>query len=100
MVLADAATQVRYSWNLLRAGPLRLDGGSMFGVVPRAVWNRTVQCDEQGRIELAHNCLLLEPVSASERIEPVGATPASPSPGIETRATQPSPLPEHRVLIE
>ncbi len=25
----------KYTWRLLRAGPLRLDGGSMFGVVPR-----------------------------------------------------------------
>jgi len=49
----------RYTWKLLRAGPLRLDGGSMFGVVPRAIWNRNVPCDEQGRIELSHNCLLL-----------------------------------------
>lgn len=32
----------------------------MFGVVPRAIWNRNVPCDEQGRIELAHNCLLLD----------------------------------------
>jgi glyoxylase-like metal-dependent hydrolase (beta-lactamase superfamily II) len=54
------AEQIRYGWKLLRAGPLRLDGGSMFGVVPRAIWNRNIPCDEQGRIELAHNCLLLE----------------------------------------
>src|SRR4051794_17179510 len=55
------APTVRYAWKLLRAGPLRLDGGSMFGVVPGAVWKRRVACDEQGRIELAHNCLLLRP---------------------------------------
>src|SRR3954465_8675222 len=54
------ASETLYKWQLLRAGPLRLDGGSMFGVVPKAVWNRTVPCDEQGRIECAHNCLLLE----------------------------------------
>jgi glyoxylase-like metal-dependent hydrolase (beta-lactamase superfamily II) len=56
----------RYAWKLLRAGPLRLDGGSMFGVVPRAVWNRTVPCDEQGRIECAHNCLLLHTVDSNQ----------------------------------
>lgn len=55
----------RYRWQLLRAGPLKLDGGSMFGIVPRALWGRTVRADEQGRIELAHNCLLLEPADAS-----------------------------------
>ena len=55
-----APTQTRYTWKLLNAGPLWLDGGSMFGIVPRAIWNRTVPCDDQGRIELAHNCLLLD----------------------------------------
>lgn len=50
-----------YAWQLLRAGPLKLDGGSMFGVVPKVLWSRNVSCDDQGRIELAHNCLLLTP---------------------------------------
>lgn len=49
----------RYSWQLLRAGPIKLDGGGMFGVVPRAVWSRAIPPDESNRIELAHNCLLL-----------------------------------------
>lgn len=53
-------TLARYTWRLLRAGPLRLDGGSMFGVVPRAVWSKAAPPDEQGRILVAHNCLLLE----------------------------------------
>src|SRR5688572_31837242 len=50
----------RYAWKLLRAGRLLLDGGSMFGAVPRVVWNRNVPFDEQGRITVAHNCLLLD----------------------------------------
>jgi glyoxylase-like metal-dependent hydrolase (beta-lactamase superfamily II) len=49
-----------YSWRLLRAGPFRLDGGSMFGVVPRVVWEKRAPADELGRITAAHNCLLLE----------------------------------------
>ena len=49
-----------YSWKLLRAGPLLLDGGSMFGVVPRVLWSKTHPPDEMGRIKLGHNCLLLE----------------------------------------
>ena len=52
-------SSTRYSWTLLRAGPLRLDGGSMFGVVPRVIWSRMIDSDERGRIEVAHNCLLL-----------------------------------------
>lgn len=32
----------------------------MFGVVPRVLWNRSVEADDQNRIALNHNCLLLE----------------------------------------
>lgn len=49
-----------YSWTLLRAGAFRLDGGSMFGLIPRSVWSRTVPADDRGRIGVQHNCLLLE----------------------------------------
>ena len=52
--------EVRYSWKLLRAGTFRLDGGSMFGLIPRSVWSRSVNADEKGRITVQHNCLLLE----------------------------------------
>lgn len=49
----------RYSWQLLRAGAFKLDGGSMFGLVPRVVWSRFVTPDEKHRIPVQHNCLLL-----------------------------------------
>lgn len=49
-----------YSWKLLRAGEFRLDGGSMFGLIPRSVWSRSVPTDEKGRITVQHNCILLE----------------------------------------
>ena len=64
------ANPTRYRWRLLRAGPLKLDGGGMFGLIPRPLWTRWVIPDELGRIPLAHNCLLLEkvdPASASPR---------------------------------
>lgn len=47
-------------WTLLRAGAFRLDGGSMFGVVPKAVWSKLAPPDEHNRIPLQTNCLLLE----------------------------------------
>ncbi len=52
--------ETRYQWRLLRAGQLLLDGGGMFGVVPRVVWSKLFQPDDQNRIKLAHNCLLLQ----------------------------------------
>lgn len=55
---------VTYRWKLLRAARFKLDGGSMFGLVPRVVWNRSVPTDDRGRIDLQHNCLLLERASS------------------------------------
>lgn len=49
-----------WSWKLLRAGSFRLDGGGMFGVVPKSIWSKLVQPDEQNRIPLQTNCLLLD----------------------------------------
>jgi len=42
------------------AGMLRLDGGAMFGVVPKAMWNRRIGADEENRIPMAMRCLLIE----------------------------------------
>lgn len=49
-----------WSWRLLRAGSFRLDGGSMFGVVPKSIWSKLSPPDEGNRIPLQTNCLLLE----------------------------------------
>ncbi len=49
-------------WRLtsLESGHLWLDGGSMFGSVPKPLWSRTNPPDERNRIRLAMRCLLLE----------------------------------------
>jgi glyoxylase-like metal-dependent hydrolase (beta-lactamase superfamily II) len=49
-------------WTLttLETGFLWLDGGSMFGSVPKPLWSRTNPPDERNRIRLAMRCLLLE----------------------------------------
>lgn len=51
---------MRYKWTILRASRFLLDGGGMFGVIPRVVWTRTIEPDDKNRIELSHNCVLLE----------------------------------------
>src|ERR1035437_2528211 len=38
----------------------RLDGGAMFGVVPRVLWERVCPPDELNRIKLTMNCLFVE----------------------------------------
>ena len=44
----------------LETGFLWLDGGSMFGSVPKPLWSREHPADERNRIRLAMRCLLLE----------------------------------------
>ena len=44
----------------LPGGDLRLDGGTMFGLVPKVLWQRVTTADEHNRIRLSCNCLLLK----------------------------------------
>lgn len=44
----------------LEGGRQRLDGGAMFGIVPRPLWSRRAAPDERNRIPLALRCLLVE----------------------------------------
>jgi glyoxylase-like metal-dependent hydrolase (beta-lactamase superfamily II) len=44
----------------LEAGLQWLDGGAMFGVVPRPLWEKRIAPDERHRIPLALRCLLVE----------------------------------------
>ena len=47
----------------IQAGGLRLDGGAMFGVVPKPLWERQIPADERNRIQLGMRCLLVEHAS-------------------------------------
>ncbi len=40
-------------------GRLWIDGGNMFGVVPRVMWEQVSPPDEQHRIQLDTNCVLV-----------------------------------------
>ena len=42
------------------AGRFKLDGGAMFGVVPKSIWQRTNPADENNLIDLCARCLLIE----------------------------------------
>ena len=44
----------------------RLDGGAMFGVVPRNLWSRIFPPDEQNRIRMNMNCVFID--TGSERV--------------------------------
>jgi methylmalonyl-CoA epimerase len=44
----------------LNAGPFRLDGGAMFGVVPRPLWEKKAPADDRHRVQLAMRPLVVE----------------------------------------
>ena len=48
----------------LEAGLQRLDGGAMFGVVPKPLWEKRIPADERNRISLGMRCLLVEAPNA------------------------------------
>ena len=50
----------RFRLHALDAGLQRLDGGAMFGVVPKPLWEKKLAADERNRIPLAMRPLLVE----------------------------------------
>jgi glyoxylase-like metal-dependent hydrolase (beta-lactamase superfamily II) len=50
------------SWRVttVESGMFSLDGGSMFGSVPKTLWSRQQPADDRNRIRLAMRCLLIE----------------------------------------
>ena len=60
MTLARSFQVGRLRCQTLEGGVQRLDGGAMFGVVPRPLWERHAVPDERHRIPLAMRCLLVE----------------------------------------
>jgi len=50
----------RYTVHAIQAGGQRLDGGAMFGVVPKSLWERRIPADERNRIPMGMRCLLIE----------------------------------------
>lgn len=49
----------RYQVRSVLTGTFRLDGGAMFGVVPKVLWNKASPGDDENRISLATRTLLI-----------------------------------------
>ena len=47
------------------AGNFMLDGGAMFGVVPKSIWQKTNPADSNNMVKIAARCLLIEDGSLS-----------------------------------
>src|SRR5687768_5493831 len=50
----------RFRMHAIGAGLQWLDGGAMFGVVPKPLWEKRIPADTRNRIPLAMRCLLIE----------------------------------------
>jgi len=44
----------------IESGNFKLDGGAMFGVVPKTIWSKTNPADENNLIDIAARCMLIE----------------------------------------
>jgi len=49
-----------FSIKILSDGTYKLDGGSVFGPVPKVIWDEKVSSDRKNRIRMGLNCLLLQ----------------------------------------
>jgi glyoxylase-like metal-dependent hydrolase (beta-lactamase superfamily II) len=49
-----------FSLYTIETGRFKLDGGAMFGVVPKPLWSRKIDADAKNRILMAMRCLLVE----------------------------------------
>jgi glyoxylase-like metal-dependent hydrolase (beta-lactamase superfamily II) len=58
--LVESRTIGRLRVHAIQAGGQKLDGGAMFGVVPKPLWERRIPADERNRIQLGMRCLLIE----------------------------------------
>jgi len=60
MTLVTSFRVGRLRCHALEGGRQHLDGGAMFGVVPKPLWERRIPADARNRIPLAMRCLLIE----------------------------------------
>jgi glyoxylase-like metal-dependent hydrolase (beta-lactamase superfamily II) len=54
---------------ILSDGRFRLDGGAMFGVIPKPLWERRMPADDRNRITLGMNCLLIQSAGKNILVE-------------------------------
>lgn len=58
MILSKAVVG-NFELYTIETGDIKLDGGAMFGVVPKTLWSRGIPADEKNRIAMTMRCLLI-----------------------------------------
>ena len=69
MIAAAARKLGRFQLHCLSDGAWRMDGGSVFGVVPKVMWEKLKAPDARNRIPMATNCLLVRTPDANILVE-------------------------------
>lgn len=50
----------------VESGRIKLDGGAMFGVVPKTLWSKQIPADDKNRIQMGMRCLLVKSKETSK----------------------------------
>lgn len=83
----------------LQAGGQLLDGGAMFGVVPKPLWERRIPADARNRIPLGMRCLLVEHPSAGPVLIDTGVGNKEDAKFIDIYGIE-NAVPGHRTMLE
>lgn len=59
-MLYSSCTFGNFKLYSIETGRFKLDGGAMFGVVPKTLWSNKIPADDKNRITMASRCLLVE----------------------------------------
>ena len=65
----------RFQVEIFSDGVFRLDGGAMFGIVPKALWEKEKPADDRNRIAMDMNCLLIRDGAGNVVLVETGAGP-------------------------
>jgi len=65
----------RFQVEIFSDGVFRLDGGAMFGVVPKVLWEKVKPADELNRVAMDMNCLLIRDGDGHVALVETGAGP-------------------------
>ncbi len=58
-----------FELSIIRESSFKLDGGAMFGVVPKPLWNKLSPADDRNRVAMVCNLLLIETGNACVLVE-------------------------------
>ncbi len=59
----------KYKIEEIKTGSFALDGGAMFGIIPKPLWEKTNPADDKNRIQLGVRCLLIQSDSKKILVE-------------------------------